>query len=726
MRRLLLIAAITVSLHVSAAPQARRGTVLAGRVSDASTGEPLPHATVMLADSSAGTAADDRGMYSLLIPPGPSMVRCMQVGYAELEFAADGGGQDTLRRDIALTPASVEGEEVSVVGERTPIAPLPVLNAVTVTPSRAASISGSFRDAYRTIQALPGVASNNETSSQFTVRGGSVDQNLVVLNNATLLEPFHLKESPNTSAGIVPLDVIGRLIFIPGGFPARYGDRLSSVLDLELRDGNADRFAGQADLSLTNAGVIAEGPLGSGASGIISLRTSYSGYIAHYLPDGDRRRPGYYDILAGVSATPAPGHRLSGQLLHAYDRTSGLASGHYSTSMAGVQSVHALAGEDTLLVWASVYRQKDDLARARGLFIDDDRNTTTTASTILVGEAKVRYDARPWEHIRIIGGMDLQQADYDIVRTDRSATAAGDSTVQGRLDRAVTRSAVYLENHLEWGRLLVNAGLRLEHASSSGGTKAGPRLLASWRLSGGTRVKGAWGIYYQSPNHTQLLAAEQAGYPAPGMQRAVHYTVGVEQALRRDLSFRIEAYIKTLENLISFERLRNGETVSSARNDARGNIKGIEFEAAFSDPRVFGWINVAVMRAEEVNLYDGKGWRLSPTDQRKSVTTVFEFRMSPQWSVNLRAFYGSGFAYVNDLPGVPDLRLHYPEYKRADVRLTHARAIGPLASSIYLEVLNIFSHRNAFSFTGTQKNPLTPDVNLLLPMIVNAGVRVEW
>jgi len=726
MRRLLVLGLLSIVLPVSLFPQSVVRTVLTGRVTDAATGEPLPNATVMLTDRSAGTAADDRGVYRLLLPGGTSEVRCALVGYAEREITVRGGDQDTLRRDISLTPSSVEADEVSVTGERTPLAPLPALNAVSVAPSRAASISGAFRDAYHTIQALPGVASNNETSSQFTVRGGSVDQNLVVLNNATLLEPFHLKESPNTSAGIVPLDVIGRLIFIPGGFPARYGDRLSSVLDLEVRDGNRDRLAGQAELSLTNAGAIAEGPLGAGACGILSFRTSYSGYIAHYLPDGDRRRPGYYDLLAGVSASPAANHRLSGQLLHAHDRTSGLASGEYSTTMAGVQSVLALGEADTLLAWASFYRQKDDLSRARGMFLDDERNTTTTASLTLVGEAKVRYEARPGEHFKMVGGMDVQQADYDIVRTDHSAVETGDSTAVGRLNRPVTRSALYLENHLEWGRLLVNAGLRIEQASSGGGMKAGPRFLASWRLAGGTRIKGAWGIYYQSPNQTQLLAAAQAGFAAPGMQRAIHYTVGVEQALRRDLSFRVEAYIKTLDNLISFERLRNGETVSAPRNDARGNVKGIECEAAFSDPRVFGWINVAVMRAEEFNLYDGKGWRLSPTDQRKSVTTVFEFRMSPQWSVNLRAFYGSGFAYVNDLPGVPDLRLHYPEYKRADVRLTHARTIGPLAATIYIEVLNIFSHRNAFSFTGEQKNPLTPDVNLLLPMIVNAGVRVEW
>ena len=701
------------------------GSLIEGCVTDASSGAPLPSATVMLADRSTGTSTDSRGWYRLRVAPGTCTLRVVLIGYAERELPLVVATGDTLRVDVALLPSAVEGEEVAVVGERAPIASLPALNAVTVTPSRAASISGAFRDAYRTVQALPGVASNNEMASQFGVRGGAADQNLVLLNNVTLLEPFHLKESPNTSAAIVPLDVVGRLIFIPGGFPARYGDRLSAVLDLELRDGNSQRFAGQADLSLTNAGLVAEGPLGSGVAGIVSLRSTYSHYVARYLPEGDERRPQYYDLLGGVGAELAPGHRLSGRVLFASDRTSGIATGRYSTAIASVQSAHALRRQDTLYAWASFTRQEDDLTRPRGIF-PGDNGDVTTASTILAVELKVRYEKVLGDRYKVVAGAEVGRSDYDITRADRVTLATGDSSLVGRLDRKVTRPALFVENHIDLGRLFINAGLRLDHTTSSGETRPGPRLLASWRLPGGTRLKGAWGAYYQSPNQTQLLAAEQAGYPSPQMQRAIHVTLGVEHALRRDLSFRTEAYIKTLDNVISFERLRSGEIVSAARNDSRGNIKGVEFEAAFSDSRVFGWINVAVMRAEETNLYDGKGWRLSPTDQRKTVTTVFEFRVTDRWSLNLRAFYGSGFAYVNDNPGTPDLRLHYPEYKRADARVSHFFGIASVSGTAYLEILNVFAHRNAFSFTGTREGPLTPDVNLLLPMIINAGIRVQW
>jgi hypothetical protein len=726
MRRFLLVLFLAFPFGASVVPQSRSGSVLTGRVTDASSAEPLSSVTVMLVDRSAGTATDVRGRYVLPVAAGPCTLRVSLVGYTERRIPVLVGAEDTVRIDIRLTPASMEGEEVSVVGERAPISPMPALNAVTVTLSRATSISGAFRDVYRTIQTLPGVASNNEMSSRFSVRGGAADQNLVLLNNASLLEPFHLKESPNTSASVIPLEVIGRLIFIPGGFPARYGDRLSSVLDLELRDGNPERFAGQADLSLINAGLVVEGPLGSGTTGILSGRTTYSDYIARYLPDGDRRRPQYFDLLGGVGMELSPGHRLSGRVLYAHDRTSGIASGQYSTSVVSLQSSHALRNQDTLRTWFSLYRQKDDLTRPQGSFIEDERNATTTASTILVGELKIRYERYIADRYRLIVGADAGHSDYDVTRTDRLALPATDSSVTGRLERTVTRPALFVENHLDLGRLFVNAGIRVDHTTSSGETRPGPRLLASWRFPGGTRLKGAWGIYYQSPNQTQLLAAEQAGYPAPQMQRAIHYTLGVEQALRRDLSFRVEAYIKNLDRVISFERLRNGEFISASRNDARGSIKGVEFEAAFSDPRVFGWINVAVMRAEELNEYDGKGWRLSPADQRKTLTTVFEFRIAERWSVNLRAFYGSGFAYLNDVPGTPDLRMHYPEYKRADARINHFFAIAGASSNVYLEILNIFAHRNAFSFTGTQTTPLTPDVNLLLPMILNIGMKVEW
>jgi outer membrane receptor protein involved in Fe transport len=181
-----------------------------------------------------------------------------------------------------------------------------------------------------------------------------------------------------------------------------------------------------------------------------------------------------------------------------------------------------------------------------------------------------------------------------------------------------------------------------------------------------------------------------------------------------------------MDNLISFKRLRSGELIYSPRNDAEGRVHGVEFEMSLTDSRVMAWINVACMVAKENNAYDGQGWQYRPTDQRKTVTTVFEYRIADQWVVNLRALYGSGYAYVDDSPGIRgETRLHYPDYKRADVRLSYAFTVEAITAAVFLEITNLFAHRNVYSFTGTLQDPQTPDYNLLLPMIINVGFRLR-
>jgi len=213
------------------------------------------------------------------------------------------------------------------------------------------------------------------------------------------------------------------------------------------------------------------------------------------------------------------------------------------------------------------------------------------------------------------------------------------------------------------------------------------------------------------------------------MQRGVHYLVGLEQPLRKDLTFRVDLYHKDLEGLISFQRLRSGEIIHAPRNDSRGRIDGIDFEASFSDERVFGWVSAAFLIAKEDNQYDNRGWRFRPNDQAKTVTVVFEYKFNEHLKANLRGLYGSGFAYGVDTPGVsstgsPDKRMHYPDYKRADFRIQYADVFGRVRGMIYLDIMNLFSERNVLSFTGPAQPGQSLDFNLLLPTLVNVGIKV--
>ena len=693
--------------------------LLHGTVRDASTGAILSGVNVVSGSNHSTT--DILGRYVIVVPAGEQPVRFSYVGYKSYQKSMTVAAGDSVSLDVALIPSAVLLDEVTVTAERSPRTTVHGLGGYAMAPQRLETIAGPFDDAYRLIQTMASVASNNEMSSQFNVRGGSSDENLVLLNGAQLLEPFHLKESPNTSVSIVNLDLLKKALFVPGGFTARYGDRLSAVLDMEYREGDRERVAALIDASLVNAAATLESPFSTWGSGLVSFRSTYSGYVSRYLTSGDRRNPSYYDVHAVLGGDIDDHHHLALQALHSSDKTSGIADGSYNTTLISLRSHQTLSDRSILDAGTSLYVQNEDLTRHVST-LPPLLSYEDISQWELNGRLETRYNSS----YTLTLGAGVQTFTYGVDRGDIVQGTTGDSTVSGSLHQSSAKISAYMENLVQvTDELLINGGVRFDLAELTNEAKVSPRLLAAYRLPGGTTLKAAWGIYYQTPNYLQVLAAKREGVPLQHMEKAIHYVVGIEKPLKDHVSFRLEGYVKTLSDLISYSRERTGDVVYSPRNDAKGAVTGAELEMSITDERVLAWINVGLMRAREYNFYDGQGWRFRPTDQTKTVTTVFEYRIADRWLLNLRALYGSGFAYGNDLPGVEDSRLHYPDYKRADARISYSFHMGSAGTTAYLEIMNLFAQRNVFSFTGKLQDPETPDFNLLLPAVVNVGIRVK-
>ena len=704
-----------------------RHSVLFGTLRDASTKETLQYVNITDFETKSAAVTGTGGGYRLVLNPGPHSLQFTCIGYNAGRISVSVPEGDSLRVDMVLVSSALLFDEVTIIAERSPRSTIHGLGALSIQPGQVQNISGMFSDVYRTVQTMAGVASNNEMASQFSVRGGAIDDNLVLLNGAQLLEPFHLKESPNTSLSTVNVDLLKRVLFIPGGFTAQYGDRLSAVLDLEYREGTRERLAGQVDATLTSVAAILEGPLSSFGSGLISFRSTYSSYISHYLADGAKRTPSFYDVQGIIGTDAAEGHHLTASFLFASDRTSGLVDGSYRTTLLSIAGTHVLSRGTVLHSSLSSYLQNENLARNLVSIPTAENARTPDHSSVTLREARLRSDTQVNTFYSLTLGTDILEYEYNVEKRGYFALANRDSMSTAILSRNSYKIAMYAENHFQVNKsFLVNAGTRLDHSALTHEMKLGPRLLTAYRIGTGPILKAALGLYYQTPSYHELLAASFAGASPQGMQRAWHYVVGLEQPLQDILSLRVEAYLKDMDNLISFKRLRSGELIYSPRNDAEGRVHGIEFEMCLTDSRVMAWINVAYMVAKENNVYDGRGWQYRPSDQRKTVSTVFEYRIANRWVLNLRALYGSGYAYVNDSPGVErDTRLHYPDYKRADVRLSYAFKFEAITSVVFFEITNLFAHRNVYSFAGTLQDPQTPDYNLLLPMIINVGFRIR-
>ncbi len=186
---------------------------------------------------------------------------------------------------------------------------------------RITEISAGMPDILRSLQSLPGITVNNEFKADFNVRGGNQDENLILVNGAKVYEPFHIKEAANASVGIFNVDLIQKVDLITGGFSARYGDKMSSVLNIQYREGNREKYTGAASISLAYLDGYAEGPISDKSSFIFGFRKSYIEYLLSLVnyEDISSMKPAFYDVQGVLTHNFSPSNKILFEFIHAGD-----------------------------------------------------------------------------------------------------------------------------------------------------------------------------------------------------------------------------------------------------------------------------------------------------------------------------------------------------------------------------------------------------------------------
>ena len=270
---------------------------LNGYVRDASDGEELIGVTVLVKELKNGVITNPYGFYSLTLTAGTYNIQYSFIGYQTIsrQIVLD---KDT-ELNISLAEESIELEEVVVTGES------PEANVVDIQMSRneiniqqVKKLPALFGepDIIKTIQLMPGVISAGEGTSSFFVRGGSADQNLILIDEAPVYDPSHLFGL----FSVFNADIIKGSELYKGGIPARFGGRLSSILDVRTRDGNNKEFEGEAGIGLLASSIQVEGPIKKNESSyIFSARRSY---VDLFLRAADNDNLVYfYDVNAKVN-----------------------------------------------------------------------------------------------------------------------------------------------------------------------------------------------------------------------------------------------------------------------------------------------------------------------------------------------------------------------------------------------------------------------------------------
>ena len=681
---------------------------LNGYLTDDTSGEPLIGANVYELDQGRGAATNLYGFYSLTLPAGSHRIRFSSLGYQPdtLMLLLT---QDTTV-NLTLTPTTTQLRAVTVVGRSISVEG-PQMSALTLRPAemeRLPTLAGEV-DLIKVAQLLPGVQSGNEGSSDLIVRGGGPDQNLILLDGVPVYNVGHL-------LGLVSVfntDAVKQVDLIKGGFPARYGGRLSSVVDIRLKEGNTQERHGAGAIGLLSAKYLMEGPLGKqgNTSYLLAFRRTWldllAGLAQAVTSSSDRGQYNFFDLNAKINHRFSERDRL---YLSAYAGRDGF-SASFEDELTGVtfqESSGINWGNITsALRWNHLFSPRlfANLTATYSQYafaVDASSQEQTETQTV---KGTIAYASR----IRDLG----LQWDLDYAPTARHAIKAGLNTTFHRfqpsaiefsqtnqdelqLDSAFNDAPlpalegfVYIEDEMEVSdRLRFNLGV---HASgflvdNARYSSLQPRFSSSYQLSSSTSLKAS---YARMTQYLHLLTNANLGVPTDiwvpttarvRPQQAWQVAAGSAHELGGNLTVEVEAYYKEMQNVIDYQEanslwedpdgflLESGSDWEDKVVAGEGRSYGAEFLLRRTQGRLTGWVGYTLAKAERRFAdIDQGAWFPSPYDRRHDLSLVASYQLFPRISV------GSNFVYATGRPITLPIANYLPvdPYKSSSSNKSH-------------------------------------------------------
>ncbi len=692
----LLILLFAVVLVPQALAEAQAERQIAGVVLHAETGVPLPG--VAVSADERRTVTDRDGRFVLRVPAGVVLIEASAAEFYPLSTSIDVTLSDATETELLLVPRAGFASTVDVVA---PPPPLAAPSAVVVTPAEVLRTPGALDNVFRTLQTLPGVAAAEEFSSRLAVRGGAPDQNLTVMDSVEIHDPYRLF---GLTSAFNP-ETISRFELATGGFSVKYGDRLSSLLVIENRDGTRrERLSGSGSLSITDVNIILEGgmPRAGNGSWLFSARRTYYDLVASRV--ADQEFPRFADIQAKGVWELAPGRTLSLFGLRsrqdaALDIDSDEARGEFNDNtendLASVR-LDATLGPKARSHTIVAYSNSASTFGVNAAFENRSQRANTVEESFDVAhvvfarglslrDVSVRQELG-WTlgaHVVEAGG-ELHRLGTELafeIRGDRNPAAANGSSQQGGAGlpdslqsvRDVTRGGLWILDRWQAApAVALEAGVRLDRSGINGDTQLSPRITTTWRLDSRTRLRAAVGRYTQSPGYEKLVQSDYVldltgDVGRLRSERAVNASAGLERDFPGGATIRIEGYYKTSSHLL-VGRLETEEErqarldqydfpaelvwsvpmdpiiTSTPTNDGRGRAYGFDVFVSRTTAPVSA--RVRGWASYTWGRADREGYgSVYPFeyDRRHAVAAVASYRLSDRWELAATTRVASGF-----------------------------------------------------------------------------------
>jgi hypothetical protein len=709
-----------------------------GIVSDSLTGQRIPLANVTILNTTRGASANNAGFYLIpSVPPGEYDVAAAVLGYRStvLHVRVFPGKMAELNFRLASVP--VEESEVVITAPRKREV-LEINTSVHVLERRELKAAPVLtqEDVFHALKSLPGVVSTSDVSSKFYVRGGGGDQNLVLFDGIKIYNPFH-------GLGIFSLfdpDIVQSVEMYTGAFPAGFGGRLSSVINMATRDGRGDKLAGAANLNFLSTKLLLEGPAYEGSSWIINGRKSlfsktFKRIVGQDLPVS------FFDFFSKFTHQFRQGTKVDLIYLSSGDglRFGGIDEPdyHWRSNSFGLTASHLIGDRlfVNLVAYTTFYHAERDVKSS----------TVATPSSSLVQEPGLRATASYTtddQNLLFFGfEFSFPTFEYRLTNTFGSLIDIEDSFPD---------ATTWFRYQARFDRLRLDGGVHVDLSSimerEAGIEAMQPRLNVSYLLSGNWRAKLSLGTYNQRAitltNEDDIISIFDPWVKIPSQlrpERAVHTVLGIDGNLIESLSFGIQGYHKKYLSLVVY----NQDKVDATQSDYiagsgasygaevlfRCTLSSVDLYASYS----LGWTSL-----------ENNGLAYYPRyDRRHHLNILGTARLAEGLDVSVRWEFGTGFPFtqslgfydrlrfVNSMPGPyefetgePYLALggknaaRLPSYHRLDISLSYKLNLpGGLRASVGVQVINAYDSKNVLYFdrkTGERVNmlPFFPSVSM--------------
>lgn len=729
---------------------------LQGRVTDDKM-NPIEFATVSVRGQ-GGTITSSKGEFTLQLQSEDSVVvRFSMIGYvAKTRMLRNPKGKQTLQ--IQLFGSSNELEDVTVTGMRRQTGQTQDISVEDMKTTPSATGNG----VEAIIQSQAGVSTHSELSSQYNVRGGSFDENSVYINNVEVYRPFLVRSDQQDGLSIINPDMVGKIGFSTGGFEAKYGDKMSSALDITYR--RPERTEGSLSASLLGGSAYL-GLKGKNFTWSNGVRYKTTKYLLGSLETNGEYNPNFLDYQTYFSYAPSTKWQI--------DFIGDISDNHYNFKPRNRDTKFGTM-EDVKSFMVYFDGQEKDLFRTYFGSLSIRRNLGKNTYVTLLGSAfhtneRQTYDIQGqywltqtetsenlgvgtyFQHARDYLTASVENVKLLAHHQSKHHTIEGAVMFQHESVRAMTNeyemrdssgysvphngedlnmyyslnasnslNATRIESYLQdtyrftggQGKTLytLNYGVRLSHWSFNKEAIISPRVSLGIipAFNENVTFRLATGIYYQAPFFKELLdTTTVAGTTYATLnnkiksQRSIHFIAGFDYQFRmanRQFKFTAEAYYKSLRNLIPYS-VDNMNVVYYGNNEGSGHTAGLDMKLYGEFvPGSDSWISLSLMNT--AMKLNGKTIPL-PTDQRYSVNMFFTdfFPGTQRWKMSLKLAFADGLPFFAPHKELENNSFRAPAYKRVDIGMSY-RALNNEDRARHTFLRNIWLSLDCLNLLG--------------------------